>query len=138
MGKIVDSMFDKTMPGLNKALDLTWKRHEALVSNISNSETPQYRAVDVDFGSELEKAFNTANGSQSLKVTNARHLDLKESSSSHTIPDLSGATRADGNNVDLDIQMGKLAYNQGKYSMASSLIRKKLQVLRTTIRYAMR
>ena len=122
------------MPGLEKALDLTWRRNDAISSNIANAETPGYRAADLNFGQELDRAFGASQ--QSLMKTDAQHLDITTQSGAHLSPDLSGATKADGNNVDLDIQMGQLAYNKGKYAMASGMLRKKLGMLAQAIKVA--
>jgi flagellar basal-body rod protein FlgB len=131
MGSFIDKIFDNTMPGLTKALDLTWRRNQAITSNIANAETPQYRAVDVNFERELNSAFGQQEGA--LKTTNTKHLDEVGSQNAHLTSDISGATKADGNNVDIDIQMGKLAYNSGQYSIATNLMRKKLGNLRRII-----
>ncbi|MBN8549619.1 MAG: flagellar basal body rod protein FlgB [Deltaproteobacteria bacterium] len=131
MAGLIDKIFDNTLPGLTKAMDLTWQRNQAITSNIANAETPQYRAVDVNFEKELETAFGNTTGD--LIKTDARHLDTSGSQSAHFTQDTSGATKADGNNVDIDIQMGKLAYNSGQYSIATNLMRKKLGVLRRII-----
>ncbi|RMG40487.1 MAG: flagellar basal body rod protein FlgB [Candidatus Dadabacteria bacterium] len=136
MSSIVDKLFDKTIPGLGKALDLQLRRSEAIISNIANTETPGYRAVDLNFGSELKRAFDRQESV--LKKTNPRHMDLSTESSAHLMPDLTGATKPDGNNVDLDIQLGKLNQTAGKYSIAARLVQKKLRIMRTAIRFAMR
>lgn len=125
-------IFDPQIEGLRKSLDLTWRRNEAINSNIANAETPQYRAVDLNFAGELDRALL---GTQSeLKTTNSKHLDLATNELAHLTPDLSGVTKADGNNVDIDIQMGRLAYNSGKYSLSTSVLRKKLQFIYNAIR----
>ena len=129
-------MLDRSIPGLQKALDLAWKRNEAIASNIANAETPMYRAVDVNFAGELERAFN--NSTSKLQKTDAKHLDLSSETQSHLVEDYSGATKPDGNNVDIDIQMGKLSYNRGSYSIAAQLVRKKLQMIRQAIQYGLR
>lgn len=131
MAGIVDKIFDNTLPGLTKAMDLTWQRNQAITSNIANAETPQYRAVDVNFERELESAFGDTSGE--LVKTDAQHIDASGTQPAHLTADVSGATKADGNNVDIDIQMGKLAYNSGQYSIATNLMRKKLGVLRRII-----
>lgn len=136
MGLFIDGFFDRTFGGITKALDLTWRRNEAIVSNIANAETPQYRAVDLNFSSELERAFETSSESVPLSVTRPGHMDLSSSSGAHLMSDLSGATRADGNNVDIDIQMGRMAYNSGKYSTASNALRKQLSLLKNALRDA--
>lgn len=137
MSNLVDKVFDKSVPAITKVMDLALKRNEAITSNIANAETPGYRAVDVDFGGELERAFQS-NPDTGIKKTHTRHMDLETNGTSRYVEDYSGATRADGNNVDLDIQMGKLVLNSGKFSSGASMIRKKLQMMRQAIRQAMR
>lgn len=134
MTQFIDRIFDKTLNGLSRSLDLTWKRNQAISSNIANAETPQYRAVDVDFGRELERAFGRSQ--TTLAATNPKHIDTGASGPEKLVPDLSGPTKPDGNNVDLDLQMGRLAYNSGKYSIAANLMRKQLTILRNVIREA--
>ncbi len=131
MAGLIDKIFDNTVPGLEKQLDLTLRRHEAISSNIANAETPQYRAVDVNFEKELEAAFGQSTGN--LAKTDPRHIDETGSQAAHITSDYSGATKPDGNNVDIDIQMGKLAFNSGQYTIATNLMRKKLGVLRRLI-----
>ena len=60
-------------------------------------------------------------------------MDVSLNDASHLVQDLRGATRADGNNVDLDIQMGKLAQNTTRFSIAANLMRRKLGVIRQAI-----
>jgi flagellar basal-body rod protein FlgB len=129
-----DRMLDSTTQGLERTLDLTWQRNNAISTNIANAETPKYRAVDIDFGGELDRAFKRSN--QSMLKTNAKHMDLSSVQSAQVVPDLSGATKPDGNNVDIDIQMGELAFNSGKYAGAVRFLRKKLGMLRFAIREA--
>jgi flagellar basal-body rod protein FlgB len=131
---IVDQLFDSSFMGLQKQMDLTLRRHEAITSNVANAETPQYRAVDINFSDELNKAFDS-NKSEIL-TTHPKHLQLIEDSGAHLINDLSGATKSDGNNVDVDIQMGKLVFNSSKYTGAASLIKNKLQHIRQIVREA--
>jgi flagellar basal-body rod protein FlgB len=132
--RLLDTLFDRSVAGLSRTMDLTWKRNQALSANIANAETPQYRAIDVSFGNELEKAFDAQSGS--LAQTNASHTDnhSTQGDTSRLVRDLSGPTKPDGNNVDLDLQMGRLAQNSGDYSNAARLIRRQIGLLRTAIR----
>jgi flagellar basal-body rod protein FlgB len=132
--RILDGLFDRTMSGLSRTMDLTWERNKAITSNIANAETPQYRAIDVSFGNELEKAFMESN-EPSASRTNPRHLDVAgNSQQAKVLNDLSGATKPDGNNVDIDLQMGRLAHNSGEYANAARLIKRQLGLIRTAIR----
>ena len=130
--RLLDTLFDRTVTGLNKAMDLTWERNQAISSNVANAETPMYRAVDVTFAKELDQAFG--DNTKTLMQTDEKHLDLAGSSGAHKVADFSGATKQDGNNVDIDLQMGRLAQNSGDYMNAARLIRRQLGLIRTAIR----
>jgi flagellar basal-body rod protein FlgB len=130
--KIIDTMFDRTVNGLGKMMDLTWRRNQALSANIANAETPTYRAVDVSFAKELDQAFGY--DPKTLRKTDVKHLDISFNQAAHIVPDESGATKPDGNNVDIDLQMGRLAQNSGDYMNAAKLIRRQLGLIRTAIR----
>ena len=130
--RLLDTIFDRTVTGLSKAMDLTWKRNDALAGNIANAETPQYRAVDVTFGKELERAFGHNN--ETVFRTQSEHLDVGQNQSSRYIQDGSGITKPDGNNVDIDLQMGRLASNSGDYASAARLIKRQIGLIRTAIR----
>ena len=130
---LLDGLFDKTISGLEKSLDLRLRRNQALTSNVANAETPGYRAVDLNFATELERAFGEKDTS-AVKKGSTKHLDTLSTSGSHLIPDQAGATRSDGNNVDIDLQMGKLAFNAGQYSTDAMLMRRKFMFLKNAIR----
>lgn len=132
--RFLDGIFDRTVSGLGKAMDLSWKRNEVITANIANAETPQYRALDVSFGKELENAFQ--NGDKVLTRTDSNHLDIARNQSAAYVSDYSGETKADGNNVDIDLQMTQLAQNSGDYANAAQLIRRQIGLLRMAIRDA--
>lgn len=122
--KIYDTTFDL----LQRAMDVRMKRHAVLSSNIANSETPNYRARDLDFAGELNKVLTQT--TQNVEKTNPLHMDLDDSSSSHVVFDNSGAVGADGNNVDLDVSMGKLSENVRAYSNAATWLGVQLRLIK--------
>jgi len=131
--RLIDSIFEQTLTGLNKAMDLSWRRGQAITSNIANAETPKYRATELEFGKELEKAFNTTAGDQVMK-THTTHMDIERNGSSRMVADLTGITKADGNNVDIDLQMAALANNGSDFSNAVQLMKHKFGLYRASIR----
>lgn len=130
--RLLDTIFDRTVTGLSKAMDLSWKRQSALTSNIANAETPQYRAVDMTFGKELERAFGV--GKESIARSHSNHLDVGQNQSARYIEDNTGLTKPDGNNVDVDLQMGRLSDNSGDYTMAARLIKRQIGLVKMAIR----
>ena len=118
-----------------KVLDLTFKRHGILASNAANSETPGFRAKDLDFAGELESIWASdlhAGSAERLRRTNALHMDLGFGpfNKASVVNDNTGTVGSDGNNVDLDINMGKISTNSGRYNNAISLLTVKLKMLK--------
>jgi flagellar basal-body rod protein FlgB len=128
MKAFFDNLFTERIQGLHKAMDLASKRQQAIASNIANAETPHYRAVDVDFAGELERAFKIQEQS-SIKKTNPKHMDIGGFGESRLIATLSGATKPDGNNVDIDIEMGRLNTNRSMYQNAAAMMRSTMSFL---------
>ena len=125
-------LFDKTFRAIERSLDLRFKRHMVLSSNAANSETPSYKARELDFGGELERMLGQEQ--QVLLRTNAHHMDLASAQSAKVVSDNSAAVGADGNNVDIDLNMGKLSGNARAYNNAVDLLGVKLQMLRMAAR----
>ena len=102
-----------------KVLDLAYKRHGVLASNAANSETPGYRAKDLSFANELESiwAANMRAGSaERLTRTSDLHMDIGVGpfNRARVVNDNVGTVGSDGNNVDLDLNMGKISTNAGQ------------------------
>ena len=98
---------------LDKAMDASWIRNEAISNNISNADTPGYNRQDVNFETQLAKALHSSRyTSMDSKVHNLKLNRL--------IPiiytDYSGFSyRIDDNNVDPDAEGVYLAKNQVVY-----------------------
>jgi flagellar basal-body rod protein FlgB len=123
-------LFDTTFQAIEKKLDLSMRRHAVLSSNIANNETPNFIARDLSFSNEIAKALGSQNNEELLK-TNSKHIDVTSLSGEHIYLDNSMAVGADGNNVDLDIQMGKISANSRSYSGALNLLTVKLKMLKS-------
>ena len=117
------TIFDPTLRGLTQALTLHQKRHEVLASNLANVETPGFRAQDLDFASALRDAFEQQPAPfEALGETTPRAVE-----------DTSAPARADGNTVDLDLQMAKLGMNGGRYVSLARILALRIGLLRQAI-----
>jgi flagellar basal-body rod protein FlgB len=79
----LDSLFSFQQTALN----LRAQRQELLAANIANSDTPNYKARDIDFAATLKNAMG-ASGSQSNTVVGADSAASSTSSSSNLLPSL--------------------------------------------------
>ncbi len=113
---------------LEKAVYGSSLRHNAIVNNISNINTPGYKRVDVDFKTSLQAAVNNL---QEGKKDEA--LKTIKQSMPEILNDSSSSVRIDGNGVDIDSEMTALAENTLEYSVYVKLLAKKFEGLRTVI-----
>ena len=117
------TIFDTTMRGLAGALTIHQKRHQVLTSNLANVETPGFRAQDLDFASALKEAFQAK----------PAELEGLGDATPRQVEDTTAPARADGNTVDLDLQMAKLGMNGGRYTSLARILALRIGLLRQAI-----
>lgn len=100
---------------LQKALDGTWQRQRAISNNIANHETPGYKAIKVDFENSLDQEIRKLENSIPTKEKIIEGLETLKSSEINVFSDNSTSNRADGNNVDLDLENIEMAKTQIQY-----------------------
>ena len=136
------TMFNRgAIPALEAMVHFTSVRHKAIANNIANAETVGYKAMDApaaEFKKALEMAFQaqheTRTGVFELEATRGIRptgtgLEIRFEESADT-----GILRHIENNVDLDLEMGRLAKNAGVHNLAATLLSHQLRMLETAIR----
>ena len=115
-------------------------RQKLISSNISNIDTPFYKARDIDFESALikesQKVF--ANEGKKLKMakTNSMHLDALDDLSANkaTIYLRDGhMARNDANTVDLDIETTEMSKNAIMFSALTNALKKDSMIFKSVI-----
>jgi flagellar basal-body rod protein FlgB len=114
-------------------LDYSARKQQVITSNLANSETPGYRAKELNFEDVFQKELG---GNSVLKRTRAKHLSgrpvlVREPEVQEKVNDALGR---DGNNVDLDREMTQLAQNVLKFSVVSRLYQQKIQLIKFSLR----
>jgi flagellar basal-body rod protein FlgB len=132
-----DGIFNKTISLLERSLNLRSLNQRVLASNIANMDTPHYKAFEINLAEEMAR--NQRPGADIPFVrTHVNHLPgAPQSAGSIQLktakpPDFS--LRGDGNTVDIDRTMGKLAENTLLYNAATQLISKKFKFLKSVIK----
>ncbi len=126
-------LFDQSIQAMKSALEGLSTQQEIIGQNIANVDTPGYRAQKVDFRSALRNAMNKT-GKVLMKTTNPAHLHGGKSNGSVQISlREGGTTRADGNNVDIDVELSQMTETVIQYQAMSQLISKKFSGLKTII-----
>ena len=114
-------LFNKTgLPLVSRTMDAAMLRSRVIANNIANVTTPGYRRVEVSFEDELRTALDRTR-LQGTK-TDEGHLDLGRKNLSEVNAEAYhpyDPTQPSGvNNVDIDMEMAKLAETQIQYNYA--------------------
>lgn len=141
---LVDAIFSSPISIMEKSMDLRMMRQGLLASNIANAETPNYRAIDVDFEATMGKLIEKMerDAPLELKQTDPRHFDIQGASG--VVRDLERErivfTAADhtsigndSNSVDLDTQVSRSQQNTLLYSVTAQLLGKKMKGMASLI-----
>jgi len=131
-----EGMFKGTISILEQGLDLRSMKHNLLVSNIANKDTPNYKSFDLAVDEEMQKLTGTQR-SIALRKTDQGHLPAGgfKDYSGVTITKSSQGVEAngDGNTVDIEKEMTDLAENNLLYDAVAQILRKKFQGLKNVI-----
>ncbi len=130
-------LFDKNLTLIDRALGLQARRNSLIASNIANRETPGYRAQDLVFEKQLTNALHSDQPGP-LNTSNSRHFDGIEREplelvEGEQINSFNPDPRMDGNTVDLDKEMAKLAENQLMHQMSIRAANWKFRMLKSAI-----
>jgi flagellar basal-body rod protein FlgB len=106
---------------LARLLDVSALRHDVIAQNVANINTPGYRGQEVRF----EDAFAQALGAGELNRALAIQPQVAAAPG--------GAERLDGNNVDIDAEMGQLNKNALLFKVYSQLLSTQLAQYRSAI-----
>ncbi|MCF8084794.1 MAG: flagellar basal body rod protein FlgB [Deltaproteobacteria bacterium] len=130
-------LFSGAYPVLEKALDLRSMKHNLIVSNIANKDTPGYKAFDLMVEDELNK-FMDKGQPVKLQKTDEGHLsgNAAHRETGRSVRDKGSkfSLRTDGNSVDIDQEMAKLSKNNLLYNAMSQIISRKFQGLKDVIK----
>ncbi|NBC49195.1 MAG: flagellar basal body rod protein FlgB [Gammaproteobacteria bacterium] len=121
-----------------KVVALHQERHEILASNIANADTPNYKARDIDFASELKKAVEgeRSRSTEGLELvrTSVRHIEGQAEPLSSLDDDLMYRIPAqpslDGNTVEMDQERTQFLDNALRYRIGLTLVNRRIQGLK--------
>jgi flagellar basal-body rod protein FlgB len=130
------SVFDSTtIPVLQEVVSFAQARHEILVGNVANMDTPGYQVRDLSvetFQDRLREAIEAqddANGTISPGEVSGNYdaamRRVREASQ--------GILYHDGSNVDIEKQVLEVSKNQYMHNMAISIMASQFELLRVAV-----
>ena len=113
------SQFD----ALHRIVTLTDLRHKVISQNLANVNTPGYTRLDVSF-EDVASWFSSPDA-----ATAGRASDQTD----RVVRDEALSARADGNNVDVDRELGQLEENELLQQTLIQVLAKKLAMMQSAI-----
>jgi len=110
-------------------------RQKAIANNVANVNTPGYKRIEVSFEGELQKALdpNRLQGARTdaghMEIGKPNLLSLHPKAYRPEDPTLAGQI----NNVDIDMEMAKLAENQILFSAGVKFLQDRVSTIRSAI-----
>ena len=96
-------------------------RQKTIASNIANIETPGYRRLDIRFEEFLEKAMSSSGR------TNLQDIEPEIYQPANT------PVRSNGNDVNMEAEIGEMLKNSLRHTAYIRLLRKKLSQMETAM-----
>lgn len=121
-------LFSNTIQSLEQGLKYAATKQKAISHNIANVDTPNYKAKDISFKSDLINSIKA-------QRTSEKHIEFSSSPTNIKITTRSSTMfNHNGNNVDIDKEMTSLAENQIYYNAVADRISGKFNSLKTVIK----
>lgn len=129
--------FDKALGIHQQAMNFRAQRAEVLANNITNADTPNYKARDLDFSAVLAAEADKQGGGQfALNRTNGRHIEAQglsmgDEALKYRIPT---QPSIDQNTVDAQIEQSNYAQNALDFQASFTLLNSKFKGLVSALR----
>lgn len=114
-----DSMSSAGHEFFEQVLKMRAFRQELLASNLANTDTPGYKAVDIDIASTLRELTESARAMPLAQaMTDSRHLVRKSEPAPFRVPvkyRIPTQMSIDGNTVEQEVEMAQFSENAIRY-----------------------
>ena len=113
------------------ALQLRSRRNEMLASNIANAATPNFKARDIDFDTELKRI----NKIGTIETSNDSHFaSIQKRIGKDSLYRLPIHPSLDGNTVEMAVEQMQFSENVMRYQTTLSFLNNKIAGLRSAIK----
>lgn len=106
---------------LSRVLDAAALRHQVIAQNVANVNTPGFQRQDVAFADVFTEALEKSDPREAGRVQ------------PRIIRAEGGTVRQDGNNVDIDVEMGRLQQNALSFQVFLQIMSTRINQMRSAI-----
>ena len=126
----MDFLTSNSMLLLERSMDYLWTKQAAILDNMANVETPNYKAKIVTFEESIREKLRQAAQAKDAKQSVRRIIE----ESDMYVYEAADAKRMDENNVDTTEQMVEMVRNADQQQYVYSAINKSYAILRMAVR----
>lgn len=127
----MDGLTNNSMRMMERSMEFLWTKQAALLDNISNAETPNYKEKLVTFEESFQEKLEAADMGRNKITKQAMRKAIEEASWS--VRETDEVTRRDENGVNITEQMTELIRNSYQMQYLYQSINSDLNALRTAI-----
>lgn len=134
--------FTRAVDLLQREMDVTSLRYQVSANNLANSEVPNFKRSEVNFESELKRAFESekiAKNSFHLTTTDDRHIQINTAYDYRDVQprrvlDYTTTAKANGNNVDAETEANNILQIQMQYRLLTQLANFEFEQVNTAMK----
>jgi flagellar basal-body rod protein FlgB len=123
---------DNVLNGHTTALKMQSGRAELLSGNVANSDTPNFKARDIDFKAEFEQRLSGETGG--LKMTNTRHLGMDTNMNSQILYRVPQSFKENGNTVEGEAEQAAFTKNAIQYQASIQFLSSKIRGMKLALK----
>lgn len=127
----MDFLRSNSMVMMERSMDFLWTKQAAIMDNIANAETPNYKAKVVTFEQNLTQKLQQAATVGKRSRENVRQV---LENADFAVYDIDEAKRMDDNGVDATEQMVEMVRNAYQQQYLYNAINKSYSILRMAVR----
>lgn len=129
----MDFLASNSLLLMEKSMGFLWTKQAAILDNISNAETPNYKAKTVTFEETIRDQLEQTL-TRDLKPGRRTRATLEEAETAINVFEHPEVTRTDDNGVSVTDQMVELSRNAYQTQYVMQCISGNLSLLRTAVR----
>lgn len=126
----MDFLTSNSMLLLEKSMNFLWTKQAAILDNVANAETPNYKAKIVTFEESIREKLRQAAGGENARQSVRQVIE----GSDMYVYEAAEAKRMDDNNVDTTEQMIEMVRNAYQQQYVYNAINKSYAILRMAVR----
>ena len=127
----MDGLTSNSMRMMERSMEFLWTKQAALLDNIANAETPNYKAKLVTFEESFQESLEAADQGRNKQTKKAMREAIE--GASWSVRETGEVTRRDENGVNITEQMTEIIRNSYQMQYLYQSLSSDMNALRTAI-----